>query len=86
MGESLKTVNIHEAKTTLSRLIEAAEAAEEIILARAGKPVARLTGLAPGRRIRFGTGKKLFSGLSKDFDRPLSRKEQDCLFGGSVEP
>ncbi len=34
--------NIHEAKTHLSRLVERAEAGEEVIIARAGKPVARL--------------------------------------------
>ncbi|HEY6379290.1 MAG TPA: type II toxin-antitoxin system Phd/YefM family antitoxin [Candidatus Dormibacteraeota bacterium] len=35
-------VNVHEAKTTLSRLLERVEAGEEIVIARAGKPVARL--------------------------------------------
>jgi prevent-host-death family protein len=49
------TVNVHEAKTTLSRLLERAHAGEEIILAKAGKPYARLLPLAdraprvPGR-------------------------------------
>lgn len=36
-------VNIHSAKTNLSKLIERVEAGEEVIIARAGKPVARLT-------------------------------------------
>ncbi len=36
------TVNIHEAKTHLSRLIERVEAGEELVIARAGRPVARL--------------------------------------------
>ena len=36
------TINVHEAKTHLSRLLERAEAGEEIVIARAGKPVARL--------------------------------------------
>ncbi len=36
------SVNIHEAKTHLSRLVERVEAGEEIVLARAGRPVARL--------------------------------------------
>ena len=40
-------VNIHEAKTHLSRLLERAHAGEEIILAKAGKPYARLMPLAP---------------------------------------
>ena len=38
-------VNIHEAKTHLSRLVERAEAGEEIVIARAGRPVARLVGV-----------------------------------------
>jgi prevent-host-death family protein len=37
-----ETVNVHDAKTHLSRLLERAEAGEEIVIARAGKPVARL--------------------------------------------
>jgi prevent-host-death family protein len=46
------TVNVHEAKTQLSRLLEQAHAGEEIILAKAGKPYARLMPLAtkPARR------------------------------------
>ena len=40
-----KVVNVHEAKTQLSRLLERVEAGEEIIIARAGKPVARLVAL-----------------------------------------
>ena len=46
-------INVHEAKTNLSRLLERAHAGEEIILAKAGKPYARLMPLAPdlsGRR------------------------------------
>jgi len=39
MGEA---VNIHEAKTHLSRLVERVEAGEEVVIARAGRPVARL--------------------------------------------
>ena len=41
------TVNVHEAKTHLSRLLERAHAGEEIILAKAGRPYARLVPLAP---------------------------------------
>ena len=49
---SYEIVNVHEAKTHLSRLLERAHAGEEIILAKAGKPYARLMPLAPdgGRR------------------------------------
>jgi prevent-host-death family protein len=38
----MRATNIHEAKTHLSRLVERAEAGEEIVIARAGKPVAKL--------------------------------------------
>ena len=41
----MQTVNIHEAETHLSRFVDQAAAGEEIIIARAGKPVARLTPL-----------------------------------------
>lgn len=46
------TVNVHEAKTHLSRLIDRAAAGEEIIVARAGRPVARLVALDERRRPR----------------------------------
>jgi prevent-host-death family protein len=51
----MKTVNIHEAKTHLSRLIAEVEVGEEVVLARGGKPVVRLVRLgdAPAAR-RFG--------------------------------
>ena len=46
MAES--TVNVHEAKTHLSRLLERVEAGEEVVIARAGRPIARLV---PYRRL-----------------------------------
>lgn len=45
-------VNIHEAKTHLSRLVDRAAAGEEIVIARAGKPLARLVAYAPPARAR----------------------------------
>lgn len=48
MGEgSMRMVNVHQAKTHLSRLIDEAHAGETIVLAKAGKPWARLMPLAP---------------------------------------
>jgi prevent-host-death family protein len=47
-------VNVHEAKTHLSRLIDRAAAGEEIVIGRAGKPVARLVALEQPRPIVFG--------------------------------
>ena len=67
-----RKVNVHEAKTQFSALIDRVLAGEEIIIARAGKPVARLTALTqtsaearvPGSR----AGKMK---MSRDFDAPL---------------
>jgi prevent-host-death family protein len=64
-------VNIHEAKTSLSRLVERAEAGEEIIIARAGRPAAKLVRLTPGRaRRRPGVLDGRFT-IPDDFNRPL---------------
>jgi prevent-host-death family protein len=46
----MSTVNIHEAKTHLSRLLEAAAAGEEIIIAKAGKPIAKLVPIEKPKR------------------------------------
>ncbi|MGQ0594101.1 MAG: type II toxin-antitoxin system Phd/YefM family antitoxin [Gammaproteobacteria bacterium] len=46
----MTTVNVHEAKTNLSRLLEAATAGEEIIIARAGNPIARLVPIEKPKR------------------------------------
>lgn len=66
-----KPVNIHAAKTHFSRLVERAAKGEEIIIARAGKPVARLMPLAaPARRRRPGLLKGKIK-IADDFDAPL---------------
>lgn len=66
------TVNMFEAKTQLSKLVERVERGEDVIIARAGKPVARLTQLEPGKKpkIRFG-GLKGKVWIADDFDAPL---------------
>ncbi len=53
------SVNIAEAKARLSALIEAAERGEEVVLARAGKPVARITAFAAKPARRFGILKEM---------------------------
>ena len=65
-------VNVHEAKTHLSRLLERAHAGEEIILAKAGKPYARLMPLASKRR-RGGQLPGLVVG--PEFFEPLPEEE-----------
>ena len=66
-----RTVNIHTAKTQLSRLIEAVEQGEEITIARGGQPVAKLVALAPSKVMRQpGTAKGKIR-IHDDFDAPL---------------
>jgi len=68
----MRKVNIHEAKTTLSQLVEAAEGGEDVLIARAGRPVARLTRARIGRGgIKLGTLKGTFRRVARDFDAPL---------------
>ena len=71
----MQTVNIHEAKTNLSRLLEEVAAGKEIIIAKAGKPMARLVPLAAAAKTRrLG----LFNGelnVPDDFDAPLTADE-----------
>ncbi len=69
----MQTINIHAAKTHLSRLLDAAAAGEEILIARAGRPVARLMplrGAAVPQRRQLG---RLVGQLTvpDDFDAPL---------------
>ena len=67
----MNTVDIDEAKTSLSKLVERVEAGEEVIFARGGKPVARLTQwVATKRKIRFGLLKNKVK-IAKDFDAVL---------------
>ncbi len=64
------TVNVHEAKTHLSRLLDRVAAGEEVTIAKAGKPVARLVPVAkPGRRALGGDAGRVI--LGDDFDAPL---------------
>jgi len=63
-------VNIHAAKTHLSRLVDQAAAGDEIVIARAGKPVARLVPLAEKPKRILGLLKGQLK-IPKDFDAPL---------------
>ena len=77
----MRTVDIQAAKTHLSRLVVAAAAGEEIIIAKAGKPVARLAPLVssrPPRRLGILAGKLR---VPKDFDTPLPDEVVDAFEG-----
>ena len=77
----MRTINIHAAKTQLSRLVDAAAAGEEIIIAKSGKPIARLGPLAgPRRKRRLG----VLAGrlrVPEDFDAPLPEEVIEAFQG-----
>ena len=73
-----ETVNIYEAKTKLSQLVDKAASGEDVVVSRNGKPLARITRLEPPRRlIRFGVLKGKIR-IARDFDAPLP---DDALAG-----
>ncbi|KKB10876.1 prevent-host-death protein [Devosia geojensis] len=79
----MRTVNIHEAKTHLSRLVEKAAQGEPFVIAKAGKPVAKVVPLDSRsaqkvRRTGFMAGQ--FT-VPDDFDR-MGETEIDEMFGG----
>jgi prevent-host-death family protein len=63
-------VNVHEAKTHLSRLLLRVAGGEEIVIARAGKPIARLVPVEPRPERLIGQDDGLFE-VPDDFDAPL---------------
>jgi prevent-host-death family protein len=84
----MTTVNTHEAKTQLSRLLALVEKGEEVVIARNGKPVAKLVAVEeprPTGKRKLGTmrGKLL---LLPGWDDPLSDEELDEWYGGPVFP
>ncbi|MGB7585734.1 MAG: type II toxin-antitoxin system prevent-host-death family antitoxin [Terriglobales bacterium] len=79
----MKTVNIHEAKTQLSKLVEQAAKGEPFIIAKAGKPVVKVTALsapigAQMRRLGFMAGQ---IAVPDDFDQ-MGKEEIEQVFSG----
>lgn len=67
----MEIVNTHHAKTHLSQLLERVAAGEEFVIARAGKPIARLTKFRREDRDRTGAQWKGLVRIADDFDDPL---------------
>jgi prevent-host-death family protein len=67
----MRIVNIHEAKTHFSKLVDAVIHGSEILIAMAGKPVAKLGPIGKKTIRKFGVMKGKVK-ISKDFDAPLS--------------
>ena len=79
----MKTVNIHEAKTQLSRLVDGAAKGEAFVIAKAGRPMVRVVALdvpGPAGRRRLGFLAGAFT-VPEDFDR-MGGAEIEALFGG----
>ena len=78
----MRTINIHEAKTQLSRLVDEAAKGESFIIAKAGKPLVQVTALSaptPGQARRLGFMGGRFR-TPDDFDR-LGEEDIQRLFG-----
>ena len=80
----VKVLNLYEAKTRLSSLVEEAAAGQEIIIAKAGVPRARLVRVKPTARRRPG-GSKGKIWIAPDFDAPLPDDVLDA-FEGTITP
>ncbi len=77
----MAVVNVHEAKTHLSRLLAQVEAGEEVIIARNGKPVARLVSVQRRGKRQFGSMKGRIR-LDDSFFDPLPEEELAAWEGG----
>ncbi len=83
----MQQVNIHRAKTQLSKLIEAAAQGEEIIIAKSGKPIARLVRLdQPEQKPRRPGALKGKIWIADDFDNPMSEEELSLWTEGDLIP
>lgn len=82
----MSSVNIHEAKTHLSRLVELAAAGEEIVIAKAGKPMARLVPLAKPdgqpRKLGLLAGKL---SVPDDIDSAFADEIESMFYGKAAE-
>ena len=78
-------VNVHYAKTHLSKLLERVERGEEIVIARAGKPVARLVA-APPPVLRKGGFMKGHGWIADDFDAPMTPEELAEWYDSPIFP
>lgn len=78
----MRSINIHEAKTNLSRIAEKVAAGEEIIVAKAGKPKMKLVPLDSKKQIKLGALKGKIR-ISPDFDEPLPPEMMDAFYGFS---
>lgn len=79
----MNKVNIHQAKTQFSRLVELAASGEEIIIAKSGKPVARLVAYATKGVVRRPGSMRGKIRIKKNFDTPLPKELLGAFEGKS---
>ncbi len=77
----MQTINIHDAKTQFSKLIEAVIQGEQVIIARAGKPVARLTSISTKKPSRRAGALKGKISIADDFNALLPNEIVDAFEG-----
>jgi prevent-host-death family protein len=83
----MQTVNIHEAKTHLSKLIAKAAKGEPFIIAKAGKPMVKVTSIdtpAPKKMRRIGFMKGEFK-VPDDFDTMMQKEIEEMFYGSDKE-
>lgn len=81
--KELKVVNIHQAKTQLSRLVEEAASGHSFVIAKAGKPMVKVTRLdeaepKPKRKLGFAEGKWE---VPDDFDTMFEKEIEEMFYG-----
>lgn len=79
----MSVINIHEAKTHLSQLIHQVLAGEQVIIAKAGKPLVELTIYHPEKTLRKGGQLRGMINIGDDFDDPLPEEITKSFHGES---
>lgn len=80
----LRALSLYEAKTHLSSLVEQAAAGAEIVIAKHGRPRAKLVAVRPAHRRKPGSGRGKIR-IAADFDAPLPAAVLDAFAGGSID-
>ncbi len=86
MPKKVETINIAEAKARLPELVERAWKGEEIILARNGKPKAKLAPIATRKKYVYGAGKGKWKGAETVLNQPLRADLLEAFYGNAPRP
>ena len=77
----MRSVNVHEAKTQLSKLLDLVEDGESVVIERHGRPVAQLVPVRKRRASPLGAMRGQFE-MADGWERPLNDEEADAFWGG----